>query len=144
MNKKLISAFVVFAFLAVVLHSCKKDDDQVPINEPIQFVLPDSAWTSAFPGDSVPLDVRFTTDRPIDSIWAYVHVDSTHQNMFVMADADSFFVVYPTEPNNQYTYTGAYYLPADSSISPLDVIRIQFTLYADTLVRSKQLRIDVK
>lgn len=131
--------------MTVMINACNKVYDEPTSGfEPVRFIQPDSSRTAAFAGETIPLEVVFTTDQPIDSISARVHVDSTGLNQYNDLLADSLFIVRYTDKNNLRTYVGTYTLANDSFLDPTDVIRIQFTLNAGNIRQSKQLRIDVK
>lgn len=145
-NQKSLPVVIVLALWACLpICSCNKVYDEPTAGfEPVRFIRPDSSWTSAFPGESIPLEVVFTTDQPIDSITARVQVDSTGLNQYSDVLADSLFTVRYSDKNNLRTYNGTYTLANDSFLDPTNVIRIQFTLNSGNIRQSKQLRIDVK
>jgi hypothetical protein len=92
---------------------------------------PDSSIVHLFPGDDLSLQVKFTTDRPINWVKGMYDIDSLNQTGYVATYPDTaFFVKLDTvEPRvNLYTYTGSYHIP--DSLDPYDVIRFRISFEA--------------
>lgn len=126
MNKKISLALIALFSLAVVLHSCKKDDDGNPILEPITISQPDSLAANLFPGDSLPIEIIFTTDRPIDWAKCMYDLDTTGLPGYVASFADTLFnsELDTLDPRiNIYTWTGVYIVP--DTMQEDDVIRFK-------------------
>lgn len=131
MNKKILVVTLLFSIgLVLAINSCKKDEDSLPL-EPISLIKPDSAVIRKFPGDVVPVEIKFTTDRPINWIKAMYDIDSLNTAGYLPTYPDTlFFVKLDTvEPRvNIYTYTGSYTV-ADS-LDPYDVVRFKISFEA--------------
>ena len=131
MNKKqlAIASFLLLSILAYT-SGCKKDSTNEPL-EPIAFVQPDSSIEHVFAGDSQALEIKFTTDRPINWVKGMYDIDSLNQTGYMPTYPDTlFFIKLDTlDPRvNLYTYTGSYYVP--DSLNPYDVIRFKISFQA--------------
>lgn len=143
-SSKLFLFAAVIAALATSFQSCKKDDESDPYFEPISISIPDSTWIKGRANEEIPLKARFTIDRAIEEITIRSHRDSTGAG-FDPLSTDSVFLarfdsIYPKV--NIYDYEGVYKVPAESKVG--DIIRLQFRVKADTLERTKIVRIDVR
>lgn len=131
MNKKhlvYVSSALLLAAL-VVINGCKKDEDPLPL-EPIAILQPDTTSVRLFPGDTLPLQIQFTTDRPINWIKAMTDLD-TVDGAYTATYPDTFFFIKldTIDPRvNRYTYTGTYRV-ADT-LDPFDVIRFRISFEA--------------
>ncbi len=137
-KRKIFAGLSLIAFVAVMLvSSCKKDSNPQPL-EPISLVQPDSPITRHFGGDSFPVVIKFTTDRPINWIMAQTDIDS-------LIDSAHYTPTYPdtlfrqdlttlSPRQNLYTYTGTYHI-ADSLL-PFSVIyfKVSFQAGSNTFV----------
>ncbi len=133
MNKRILFAalaLIVFAGL-MVLDSCNKSNPSEPL-EPISLVKPDTLINTNFAGDSVPVEIKFTTDRPINWILGLCDIDT-------MIDSTNYTATYPdtiflqdlTKLNprqNLYTYTSTYHVP--DSLIPFSVVRFKISFQA--------------
>ncbi|MES2619626.1 MAG: hypothetical protein V4615_02155 [Bacteroidota bacterium] len=131
MNKKILAAVLLLSIGTIFyLNSCKKEEDSLPL-EPISLVKPDSSIIRKFPGDVVPVEIKFTTDRPINWIKGMYDIDSLNNAGYVATYPDTlFFVKLDTmEPRvNIYTYTGSY--TVSDSLDPYDVVRFKISFQA--------------
>ena len=131
MNKKILAAAILFCIgMYFFISGCSKEAQTEPL-EPISFIKPDSSIQRLFPGDSQPLEIKFTTDRPINWVKGMYDVDSLGQSGYVATYPDTaFFVKLDTvEPRvNLYTYTGSFLIP--DSLDPFDVIRFKISFEA--------------
>jgi hypothetical protein len=158
MNKKILAGVSLLSIvLFLCVHSCKKDTQNEPL-EPISFIHPDSSIVRKFPGDSLALEIKFTTDRPINWVKGMYDIDSLNQSGYVATYPDTAFFVKldSLDPRvNLYTYTNTYHVP--DSLNPYDVIRFRISFeagkttfitgqnYPAGLVgAAKEFRIDVK
>jgi hypothetical protein len=135
MNKKIIAivallVFGVFAFIS----SCKKNTTSLPL-EPISLIQPDSGIIRAFTGSSNPIQIAFTTDRPINWVRGLVDIDtlidSTH---YTPTFPDTLFAIRLDTVNpriNLYTYTGSYKVP--DTIPAFSVIRFRISFEAGSV-----------
>jgi hypothetical protein len=138
MIKRKIFGAVVFAIViaATLFSSCKKNNNPQPL-EPISVVLPDSSIITKFAGDSLPIEIKFTTDRPIDWILAKYDIDTLIDTLHYTATyPDTFFfkgLYVPVPRTNLYTFKGTYYIP--DTIPPFSVLRfkISFLAGSDTI-----------
>lgn len=131
-KRKIFAGLTLIAFVALILiSSCKKSDNSQPL-EPISLVQPDSPITRHFGGDSFPVVVKFTTDRPINWIMGLTDVDS-------LIDSATYTPTYPdtlfrtdlttlSPRQNLYTYTGTYHI-ADTLL-PFSVIYFKVSFQA--------------
>lgn len=156
--KKRIYLFAVVAAIAgiVFMAGCKKDPDPLPL-EPIKLVQPDTTVVRLFAGDSLPLQIQFTTDRPINWVRGMYDIDSV-DGAYTPTYPDTLFftrldTVLPRV--NLYTYTGVYRIP--DTLNPFDVVRFRIAFEAGRTVfttgqnypagivsASKEFRIDVR
>jgi hypothetical protein len=131
MKKQFIAfAGVVALAFVLVLNSCKKDETTLPL-EPITLVQPDSSIIRQFPGDVMPFEIQFTTDRPINWIKCMYDTDTTHMAGYVATYPDTLFFVKldTTDPRvNLYTYSGSYFVP--DTLDPYDVVRFKVSFEA--------------
>ena len=130
--RKIFAGFVLVAFVAaILLSSCKKTTNDQPL-EPISLVQPDSPITRHFGGDSFTVQIKFTTDRPINWILGQVNVDTLIDSTnYTPVYQDTFFFQNLTTLNpreNLYTYTGTYYV-ADT-LPPFSVIYFKASFQA--------------
>jgi hypothetical protein len=159
MNRKLFVVVVLALGIITYISSCKKSEDSQPL-EPISLVQPDSAIIRKFPGDSMTIQLKFTTDRPINWIKGMYDVDTTTRTtgLHTTTYPDTLFFVKLDTLNprvNLYTYTGSYFLP--DTLNPYDVIRFKVSFeagkstfsvgqnYPKGIVgQSKEFRVDVR
>lgn len=114
MNNSNIFAFVPLATLIVILsslammNSCEKTtDDTGKIYEPITLVQPDSVVASIKQKEAMPLEIKFTTDRPIVYAIGLFSIDSTKSGQFDITKSDTIFRIFDSIPKeNKKTYTG--------------------------------------
>ena len=131
-KRKIFAGLSLIAFVGIMLvSSCKKDSNPQPL-EPISLVQPDSIISRHFGGDSFPVVIKFTTDRPINWIMAQTDIDS-------LIDSTHYVATYPdtlfrqdlttlSPRQNLYTYTGTYHV-ADTLL-PFSVIRFKVSFQA--------------
>lgn len=130
MKKHVFLVLTITAVLATLINSCKKDSTSEPL-EPISLVAPDSSIVRGFPGDVVPLEIKFTTDRPINWIKAMYDIDSTNSTTYTATYPDTLFFqkLDTLDPRvNLYTYTGSYLIP--DSLDPFDIVRFKVSFEA--------------
>ena len=140
----------IFTFCALALAlsfsliSCEKDKEADPYFEPIAITVPDSLWIKGRANQEIPLKARFTLDKAIDEISIRAHRDSTGAGFDPFSTDSVYYArfdsIYPRI--NTYDLESVYKLPADAQVG--NVIRLQFKVRADTLERTKLLRIDVR
>lgn len=158
MNKKIL-AVAVLALTGVIffVEGCKKDEASEPL-EPITIVQPDTAVIRLFPGDDQSIEVKFTTDRPINWVKGMYDIDSLNLPGYTATYPDTLFYqkLDTLSPRvNLYTYSGTYHVP--DSLNPYDAIRFKISFeagkstfttgqnYPAGIVSStKEFRIDVK
>lgn len=129
-NKVLFFALAVIATGILLVNSCTKPTDGEPL-EPISIILPDSSITYYFPSDSVPMQFKFTTDRPINWILGKYDLDTTRTAGYTATYPDTlFFVKLDTlEPRvNRYDYSVTYFVP--DTLRPFDHIRFKVSFEA--------------
>src|SRR4051812_35922536 len=83
-------SLVIIATGTLVINSCKKETTGEPL-EPISVVLPDSSIVYKFPSDSVPIQLKFTTDRPINWILGKYDLDTTRTAGYTATYPDTLF-----------------------------------------------------
>ncbi len=135
MNKrKTIAGFALIAFVAVILiniSSCKPENNPQPL-EPISLVSPDTPISRYFGGDSFPVIIKFTTDRPINWIMGLTDVDTLiDSSNYTPTYEDTLFrknLTTLSPRQNLYTYTGSYHV-ADSLL-PFSVVRFKVSFQA--------------
>jgi hypothetical protein len=129
-----IVALVTFTLLSI--NGCKPDGTPSEPLEPISLVSPDTAISRYFGGDSIPITVKFTTDRPINWILGLVDVDTLIDSTnYTPTYPDSIFSKDLTTLNprqNLYTYTGTFHV-ADTLL-PFSVIRFKISFQAGSAV----------
>lgn len=156
-KKKLIVAILFSAGIISFISSCKKESNNEPL-EPISLVLPDTAISRLFPGDSLSMKIKFTTDRPINWILGKYDIDTLQTINYVANYPDTLFFqkLDLLDPRvNLYTYTGSYHVP--DTLRPYDVIRFRVSFEAGSstfttgqnypagkISASKEFRINVK
>jgi hypothetical protein len=130
--RKLFAALALTVVIgSVFLNSCKKNNPSEPL-EPISLVKPDTLITTNFAGDSVPVEIKFTTDRPINWILGLCDVDT-------MIDSTNYTATYPdtiflqdltklSPRENLYTYSTTYHVP--DSLIPFSVLRFKISFQA--------------
>ena len=133
-KRKFFAGLALLAFVAVMLiSSCKTESNPQPL-EPISLVQPDSVISRHFGGDTFTVQIKFTTDRPINWILGQVDVDS-------LIDSTNYVPTYPDTLFNQnlttlnprqnlYTWTGTYHV-ADT-LPPFSVIYFKASFQAGT------------
>ena len=129
--KKLFFAFALVLLIAVsVISSCKKTEDNEPL-EPISLVLPDTSIVRQFPGDVMPIKIKFTTDRPINWVKGLYDIDTTNSTSYVASYPDTLFFqkLDTIDPRiNLYTYEGSYSVV--DTLDPFDVVRFRISFEA--------------
>ena len=160
MNKKLwVVTFLLSVAVISFISGCKKDSENEPL-EPISLIHPDTSIVRLFPGDNLPLEIKFTTDRPINWVKAMYDIDSFGLAGHVPAYSDTLFFqrLDTIDPRaNLFTYTGSYHVY--DSLDPYDIIRFKISFEAGKstftsggtqnypagiVTFSKEFRIDVK
>ena len=133
-KRKIFSGLTIVALVAITLlsiDSCKTDNNPQPL-EPISLVSPDTPISRYFGGDSFPVVVKFTTDRPIDWILGLTDVDTLIDSTnYTPTYADTLFskdLTTLSPRQNLYTYTGTYHV-ADTLL-PFSVIRFRISFQA--------------
>ena len=156
--KKLFFAITLVSLIAVsIISSCKKETTSEPL-EPISIVLPDSSITFYFPSDSVPMNFKFTTDRPINWILGKYDIDSVQTAGYVASYPDTLFfkdLTVETPRVNRYDYSVTYFVP--DTLRPFDHIRFKVSFEAGSSTfttgqnypagkvgASKEFRVDVR
>ncbi len=156
-RKFLVAGLLVVAGALVFINGCKKEITGEPL-EPITIVKPDSSITRYFPSDSVPMQFKFTTDRPINWILGKYDLDTTSNTAYVPSYYDTlFFLKLDTvEPRvNLYNYSVTYFVP--DTLMPYSSIRFKVSFEAGSSTfrtgqnypagkvgASKEFRVDVK
>ena len=104
---------MAIALFVSVITGCTKKAENEPL-EPISIVKPDSSITYYFPADSVPMNFKFTTDRPINWILGKYDIDTLQNTGYVATYPDTLFFENLTalDPRvNRYDYKVTYYVP---------------------------------
>ncbi|MBL0310362.1 MAG: hypothetical protein IPP77_12015 [Bacteroidetes bacterium] len=152
------SIIVLFATtLTLWLGSCNKDSPTEPL-EPISLISPDTSILRLFAGDSLPIEIKFTTDRPINWIKGMMDIDTLGNPGYSATYPDILFDLELDTLNprvNRYTYSGLFNVPYD--LPPFSTIRFEvrfnagkstFTVgqnYPPGIIEeNKQFRIDVR
>lgn len=153
MRKIFLTAVLSVSVLAIfMMHSCVKSIDD-GYTEPITVIKPDSLLLqNVVPGTAYPIQVQFTTDRPI--IWAkcLYEIDTpgavatyTYPDTLFYRVLDSI----PTNLTNKWQYTGSFKVP--DSLRSLTTIRFDVKMKAalnpsstDTLYYDKQFKMVVR
>lgn len=139
-SKILASAFILLA----IFSSCKKEKDD-GINEPITIVSPDSTVVFNGRGKVQEIEIRFTTDRPINYAQTLYEIDTTNSANYTYTYPDTLFYQnfdsLKTTPNNKYTFTGGFTIPDTLKVG--NKIRFKSFFKADRLVYSKEFLIRV-
>jgi hypothetical protein len=126
-NFRNIAALTVLC-AAIFMTSCEDETKTEKIYEPITIVQPDSVVVNGKRKESVPLEIKFTTDRPILYTQGMYSIDSTNDG-FNEAGSDTVFIQYDSIPtNNKKTYTGSF--PVDSAYRTNWKIRIKVSMQA--------------
>ena len=156
-NKFLFLSVLSLAAVVFFINGCKKDNSGEPL-EPITIVKPDSAVVFYFPSDSVPMEFKFTTDRPINWILGKYDIDSLQTAGYVATYPDTLFfkdLTTETPRVNRYDYKVTYYVP--DTLRPFDHIRFKVSFEAGSSTfttgqnypagkvgASKEFRVDVR
>ncbi len=131
MNRQFfVAALLILAGGLLFINGCKKDSGSEPL-EPITIVAPDSSITYYFPSDSVPMQFKFTTDRPINWILGKYDIDSTRTSGYVATYPDTLFFqkLDTVSPRvNRYDYSVTYFVP--DTLDPFDHIRFKISFEA--------------
>ena len=134
-KRKFFAGFAIIAFVTVTLlsiNSCKNDSAPAEPLEPISLVSPDTAISRYFGGDSFPVTVKFTTDRPINWIMGLTDVDTLIDSTnYTPTYADTLFkqnLTTLSPRQNLYTYTGTYHV--NVNLLPFSVIRYKISFQA--------------
>jgi hypothetical protein len=128
MTKKKIFFAVALIITCVVcfISSCSKPPVSQPL-EPISIVSPDSPIVRLFGGNTMPIEIKFTTDRPIDSILGLIDVDTLiNATNYVPTYPDTLFVKDLTTLSprqNLYDIKTSYTVP--DSLPPFSVVRFK-------------------
>lgn len=158
MIKKLVTVILLISVTCLaVITGCKKDTPSEPL-EPISLIHPDTSVIRAFPSDIIPVEIKFTTDRPINWVKGMYDIDSTNTTGYAATYPDTLFFQKLDTVNprvNLYTYTGSYLIP--DSLDPYDIVRFKISFEAGSssfvtgqnypagkVTSSKEFRIDVR
>ncbi len=156
-NKILFLSVIVVALFVSVINGCTKKAENEPL-EPISIVKPDSSISFYFPSDSVPMEFKFTTDRPINWILGKYDIDSFQTTGYTATYPDTLFFENLTalDPRvNRYDYKVTYFVP--DTLRPFDHIRFKISFEAGSSTfttgqnypagkvgASKEFRVDVR
>lgn len=136
-NNVLLGCLV--AILIVAVSSCKKNSED-PILEPITIVSPDSTIVYVGRGKTQKIELKFTTDRPINYAQALYEVDTTGNANYTYSYPDTLFFERLDSagmtPNNKFDYVGGYTVP--DSLRNGDKVRFKATFKADKLIYNKE------
>jgi len=144
MNRRnLFKVFCLTALIVSLLGACNKETggNGSPPLVPIYLLSPDSAITTVIAGDSSAIQIKYTTDRPIDWILGLYDVDTlVNSPNYVPTYPDTLFSksLYNLNPRlNLYTYSGSFTV-ADT-IRPFSIIRFKTLFVAgDTVFHNGQ------
>lgn len=146
MKNRIVFAFAIILSASIFfLNACRKEEINDSIFEPITIQKPDTLAVRLFPGDSLPIQIAFTTDRPINWVKGMYDIDSLFPAGYVATFPDTlFFIKLDTvlPRNNRYTYNGLYRVP--DTLRAYSVVRFKISMEADTLHYSKQFKINVR
>ncbi|MFN8276405.1 MAG: hypothetical protein U0T84_02890 [Chitinophagales bacterium] len=151
MMKNRIIAISAVALVAL-LFSCKKTAVD-NTSEPITIVEPDSVSVRRLPGFVQNIQIKFTTDRPIQYVKGMYELDSAEIAGHVYTYPDTLFYTVLDSPGvttkvNKYTYNGSYHVP--DTLLGGEVIRFQISMQAkndaasSVLNYTKEFKIGVK
>jgi len=142
-NNLLLGCLAAILILAVA--SCKKTSED-PILEPITIVSPDSTIVFVSKGKTQKIELKFTTDRPINYAQALYEIDTTGNVNYSYTYPDTLFFERLDStgmtPNNKFDYVGGYTVP--DSLKNGYKVRFKATLKADKLIYNKEFLIRVK
>jgi len=145
MEKKFLFAVAVACSLVYLISSCKKETKDV-ILEPISIVKPDSLSNSSLAGKVIPVEIKFTTDRPINFVTGKYEIDTTQSASHVYTYPDTLFAVQldsdATKLTNKYSYTGSYTIP--DTLKPYTVVRFRIYMKAQLLTYQKEFKYFVR
>lgn len=132
MNRRIFAfALLIVCGSVAFISGCKKDKTSEPL-EPISLVKPDSAISRQFPGDKVPYELKFTTDRPINWVMGVVDVDTLiDSTVYTPTYPDTLFLVKldGLDPRvNLYTLDSSY--TVSDTLRPYTVIRFRISYEA--------------
>lgn len=155
-KSSLLFLMATVTVVTLLINGCKKEEDNLPL-EPIAFIQPDTAIVRLFPGDTLPLQIQFTTDRPINWVKAMMDLDTTNA-AYTPTYPDTLFLVKldTLEPRvNRYTYTGS--IKVADTLQPFDILRFKVSFNAGKtsfttgqnypagiVSSSKEFRIDIR
>lgn len=116
----------------LAINSCKRDATD-SIMEPITIVKPDSLNVNyVVAGQDQPINIQFTTDRPLIYVKCLYEVDSSKSANHVYSYPDTlFYSVLDSDVSkysNKFTYTGTYHVP--DTLQAYDKIRFQVSMKA--------------
>ena len=141
MEKKFLFAVVVACTFVYFISGCKKETKDV-ILEPITIVKPDSLSNSTLPGKVIPVEIKFTTDRPINFVTGKYEIDTTQSASHVYTYPDTLFAVQldsdATKLTNKYSYAGTYTIP--DTLQPNTIVRFRVDMKAQTLSYQKEFK----
>ena len=140
--KKITLSLIAIALIAFTISSCKKETTET-ILEPITLVSPDSTTVFIKRGTTQKIDIKYTTDRPINYVQILYEVDTTGDANHVYTYPDTLFYLNfdstGAAPSNKYNYVGAYTLP--DTIKLFDKVRFKTTFKAQKLIYPKEFKI---
>lgn len=138
------SFLIVLCFIAMVLvlNRCTKDPVVVGEGEPIAILEPIQNPTLAESGKDVAYQVNIVTDRNIDSVAVFSHLDTTNSG-YRNGDPLTFVRSHiPATKMNMIKFDGTVTIPAGRKYG--DVVRVIYKLRAQDRYAEKILRINVK
>ncbi len=151
MKKIYYTSFLIVGFLYlvfIVATGCKKDTFPTDgITEPITFTTPDTNWINMKRGDMLTYNVRYTTDRRIDSTTCRYNLSTKYHVFDESVDpiTQLYSIAYYPDTMNIQNDSATFTVPSDSTIQQTDVIRLIFDMYVkDGIHYQKTLRIDVR
>ena len=130
------------ASVAFILTRCVKDPLVLGEGEPISITAPIQNPTQAESGKDVNYEISIVTDKNIDSVSVFYHID-TLKTGYTSGDAITFVRSHTvTTPTNLSKFSGVFTMP--SNLKYGNVVRIIYKLKAKERFAEKILRIDVK
>jgi|JI9StandDraft_1071089.scaffolds.fasta_scaffold134195_2 hypothetical protein len=145
MEKKFLVAVVIACSLVYFISGCKKETKDVVL-EPITLVKPDTLSLTSLAGKVIPVEVKFTTDRPISFVTGKYEIDTTQSASHVYTYPDTLFAVQldsdNTKLSNKYSYSGSYTIP--DTLQPNTIVRFRVDMKAQTLNYQKEFKVTIR
>ena len=138
-----------FLLLMSLFVACVDDDVVFTPDEAIYFVSPDTTSITRTVNDIIEVDVYFSLDSVIDSVFVGYQIDTSNQPPMNLSLSDLDEITERigfSSSRNQHRLQFSLPIPSDGSLNSVvsgDIVRFVFAVKSGNLIVTKTLRVDI-